>query len=623
MAGSTVDEIKARLDAADLIGQYVPLKKAGRTFKGLCPFHGEKTPSFVVWPETGTWRCFGCGEGGDVFTFVEKRENLEFGEALRLLAGKAGVELPSHETQAPEEQQAEDRLRELISRTELYFRAALAGAAGEAARTYLTNRGVTPESVDRFALGWAPQAGLLAHLQQSGFTLAEAVEAGVAGQREDGNPYDFLRQRVIFPIRDPQGRTIAFGGRTLGDQQPKYLNGPQTRFFDKGASLFALDLARAAIRQIGTAVIVEGYMDALIAHQHGFSNVVATLGTAFTERHLELLGRRASEIIFALDADSAGQAATMRGLEVAQNAPADAVVPVPLPGVRGLVRFQAIRKTQFKVLTLPTGLDPDDLVRRDANEWARLVSEATPVVDFVLNRLGERHDLSSAAGKREAVQEAMAVLRDLVDPIEREHYLQRLAGLVGLDTSALRQALVALRPRTVKAGSGPAADDRASLPEAYALALQYLVGPGPAGLRSEDVASPEGRALLARIDAADPADRSEPSYAVLVESLDPALRPAAAEVSTWLGRLAATAEDQRRRELEVASLKLRQQRLKAQHQEVLALLSDDEEPRSERPAALLTAIAQQLRQIDAALASLNGVGSMVWRSRQVGEVLGA
>src|SRR5215213_7785973 len=174
MAGSTVDEIKARLDAVELIGQYVPLKKAGRTFKGLCPFHGEKTPSFTVWPETGTWRCFGCGEGGDVFTFVEKREGLDFGETLRMLAGKAGVELPSRDARAPEEQQADDRLRDLLSKAELYFQGALAGRAGEAARSYLDGRGVSTESVDRFGLGYAPREGLLAYLREHGFTPEEA-----------------------------------------------------------------------------------------------------------------------------------------------------------------------------------------------------------------------------------------------------------------------------------------------------------------------------------------------------------------------------------------------------------------------------------------------------------------
>lgn len=625
MAGSTIDEIKARLDAVELIGQYVPLKKAGRTFKGLCPFHGEKTPSFVVWPETGTWRCFGCGEGGDVFTFVERREHLDFAEALRLLASKAGLELPSREARAPEEQQLDDRLRDLLAKAELYYRAALAGSAGEAGRAYLTGRGVSAASVERFGLGYAPREGLLRFLGQAGFSPAEAIEAGVAGRRDDGSHYEVFRQRVIFPIRDPQGRTIAFGGRILAEGQPKYLNGPQTRFFDKGGSLFALDLARAAIRQTGIAVIVEGYLDALIAHQHGFENVVATLGTAFTERHLELLGRRAGAIIFALDPDAAGQAATMRGLEVARDAPADAVVPVPVAGVRGWVRFQAVRRSQFKVLTLPAGLDPDELIRADEAAWARLVSEATPVVDFVLNRLGERHDLSSAAGKREAVQEAMGVLRDLVDPIEREHYLQRLGSIVGLDTPALRQALAAVRPRGLERSAEPAAPEPAAVPESYALALQFLVGSAAEGLHAQDATGPLGRALLARIEATEPRERTEAGFAALVQQLDPALRAAAEEVATWLPRLAPLTPDERRRELEVAALKLRQRRLKAQHQEVLSLLADDEEqPRTEEPPALalLAGIAQQLRDIDGALRARHGVGSLVWRSRQVGEVLG-
>jgi DNA primase len=627
VAGSPVEEIKARLDVADLVGQTVALKRSGRSFKGLCPFHGEKTPSFYVFPETGTWKCFGCGEGGDLFTFVQKRDNLDFVEALQSLAQRAGVELPERAPRQPEEIARDERRQSLLAQAELYFRAALDGLVGTAARAYLEHRAVNRDSVERFGLGYAPASGLLRHLQTAGYPADEVADVGLAGQRDDGSRYEMFRERLMFPIRDPGGRTISFGGRILGDGQPKYLNGPQTNLFDKGGCLFGLDLARPAIRQSGQAVIVEGYLDVVMAHQHGFQNVVATLGTALTERHLDLLGRRAREILLALDADAAGQAATRRGLDVAQGAAADAVVPVPTPGARGLIAYQAIRQSQIKVLTLPNGLDPDDLIRQDPAQWQRLVSGATAVVDFVLSRLGERHDLSTPSGKREAVHEAMAVIRDLTDPVERAHYLQRLAAVVGLDESNLRQLLNRVRPRTLnRAAEATPSEERAALPEAYLLALYFLAQPDGATLAEDVLSSPEARAISALFGTADPPQRDVAALARLAEQADPLLHAGLAEIAAWLSRVDSLEPRQRTRELEVAQLKLRQQQLRLQHRQVLSLLadSDSEDPAvaEPAPAALLARIAGQLRDIEAGLAGLHGVGSLVWRSRQAAEVLG-
>jgi DNA primase len=623
VAGSAVDEIKARLDVADVVGAHVPLKRSGRSLKGLCPFHAERTPSFYAFPDTGTWKCFGCGEGGDIFTFIQKRENLEFGETLRMLASRAGVELPTRESRTPEAQAADERLLSVLRAAERYFKATLQGNAGSAARAYLDQRGVSQESLERFAVGYAPARGLLTYLESGGFSPDEATEVGLAGRRGDGSVFEMFRERVIFPIRNTRGETIGFGGRTLGESQPKYLNGPQTRFFDKSSSLFALDLARSAIRQSGQAIIVEGYLDAILVHQYGSQNVVATLGTALTERHLDILGRRATEIILALDADAAGQAATLRGLEVAQQAPADAVVPVPAPGVRGWIRYQAVRKCQVKVLTLPPGMDPDDLVRGDAAEWRRLVDQATPVVDFLLTRLGERHDLATFQGKREAVQEAMGVIRDLPDPVEREHYLQRLAAIVGLDESGLRLVLNRLRPRSTSQALTAVSREGEELPEAYALALFFIAGTPSSTLSSDDITSPEGRAIYGLFTQLDESHRGEPALANLAESVDPDLRPALGQVLAWLPRMAALSHEQRDRELEVVALKLRQQRLRLRHQEVLALASQPDASLDQTPpASMLAAIAAQLKEIEGSLAARDGIGSLVWRSREVGEVLG-
>src|SRR5688572_651213 len=220
VAGSAVDEIKERLGIADVVAAYVPLKQSGRSMKGLCPFHGEKTPSFYVFPETGTWKCFGCGEGGDVFTFVQKQENIDFVDALRLLAARSGVELPSRDQRAPEDRALEDRLRDTLLVAERYFQAALKGLVGASARAYLDRRGITDAGVERFNLGYAPASGLLRHLLEHGHTADEAAEVGLAGSRENGSRFEMFRERLMFPIRDPSGRTIAFGGRTLGDGQP-------------------------------------------------------------------------------------------------------------------------------------------------------------------------------------------------------------------------------------------------------------------------------------------------------------------------------------------------------------------------------------------------------------------
>ncbi|MGI5835145.1 MAG: DNA primase, partial [Chloroflexota bacterium] len=293
MPESIAEEIKARLDIADIVSERVLLKKAGKSLKGLCPFHVEKTPSFVVFPETGSWHCFGCGEGGDIFTFVMRSQNVDFAEALAILAARAGVELRSSERG----QQPDGGVEKLYAANEAaaaHFRSMLASPAGARAREYLRRRQISAESIADFEIGFAPDsgAGLAHHLLQLGFSREEILQAGLAGENESGALYDRFRSRVIFPIRDNAGRLVGFGGRSLSnDAQPKYLNTPQTALFDKGGCLYAVDKAKKEIRQTGRAVIVEGYMDALMAHQHGYRNVVASLGTAVTGRQLSQLKR--------------------------------------------------------------------------------------------------------------------------------------------------------------------------------------------------------------------------------------------------------------------------------------------------------------------------------------------
>jgi DNA primase len=441
---SAVDEIKERLDIVQVIQSYVPLKKAGRNYKGLCPFHAEKTPSFVVFPDTGTWHCFGaCGTGGDVFSFVQRQENLDFGETLKLLAQRAGVELEARSPQATAAEQHLQRLREINRAAAAYFSHLLlhSDEAGRA-RRYLEERGLSQETIERFQLGYALDQwdALLRHLGSKGYSLAELAEAGLLVEREDKSGYyDRFRGRVLFPIRDHRSHTIGFGGRVLDDGLPKYLNSPQTLLFDKSSVLFGLDQAARGIRTTGVAVIVEGYMDVLIAHQHGMNNVVAQMGTALTEAQLKLLKRYTEHFVLALDSDSAGDQATLRGLDMARQVMDREVVPVPT--ARGLIRFEDRLTADIRIVSLPPGRDPDEVIRESPSRWAQLVADAKPVMDYYFQALTADLDLSTARGKAEAARALGPLVAEIGDPVQRAHYLQQLARIVQVDERLLWQQI--------------------------------------------------------------------------------------------------------------------------------------------------------------------------------------
>jgi len=439
---SVTDEIKERLDIVEVISNYVPLKKAGRNYKGLCPFHSEKTPSFVVFPDGQSWHCFGaCSTGGDVFTFIMKRENLDFGEALEQLAAKVGVELKPLTGAASAGEQHLDRLREILADAGLYFNYLL-NKAGEAeiARRYLEKRGLLPSTWEGWQLGYALDSwdALRDRLTAKGYTLAEIEEAGLIIQREDGQRssyYDRFRGRLMIPIRDWRGRTIGFGARLLREDpdrpQPKYINSPQTPLFDKSAVLYGLDMARKAIRDANLAVIVEGYMDVLMSHQVGVTNVVAGMGTALTEAQMLLLKRYTSNITLALDPDAAGDHATLRGLETARQTLDRQWEPVVSP--TGLVRQESRLKARVQIATLPGGLDPDELAREDADRWRDVIARAEPIVDYYLRVVSQEEDLSSARGKSNVVERMAPLIQEIASPVERTHYLQLLARLIQID----------------------------------------------------------------------------------------------------------------------------------------------------------------------------------------------
>jgi len=415
-----VDEVKQRTDIVEVISQYTTLTKAGRTFKGLCPFHSEKHPSFFVYPEQQSWHCFGCNTGGDIFSFVMKKQNIDFGEALRLLAQRAGVTIPSRfEPQAEEKEK--ERLYQVNEAAAQYFHdLLLSSPTGKKARDYVASRGLSLETITNFQLGFSPNKweALKQHLLEIGYAENVLLEAGLIVETEEGKKHDRFRNRLMFPIHDIKGRTIGFGARALDDSMPKYLNSPQTPTFDKSRSLYGINLASQAIRQQDLAVIVEGYTDVITAHQNGFNNVVASMGTAVTEKQIIALKRLTKNMVLSLDADAAGEEAMLR-----------------------CVDYENILDSELKVIILPKGKDPDNVIKEDAKNWQHLLEEALPVVDYHFNDVASKFDLTTAKGKSSAGDELLRIIVEIKDTIRQEHYLQKLAHLVKVSEHSLETAL--------------------------------------------------------------------------------------------------------------------------------------------------------------------------------------
>ncbi|MBZ0296125.1 MAG: DNA primase [Anaerolineae bacterium] len=390
---SVTDEIKARLDIVNYIQQVVPLKKSGRYFKACCPFHNEKTPSFVVNPDTQSWRCFGaCAEGGDVFSFAMKYHGWGFSEALRELGKQAGIEVEPQTPVQREQTEHLDHLRGLMQTAADYYQENVFLA--EAVLAYARDRrGFSDETIHNYAIGYAPEGWTRTrdYLNQLGYEDDLLIEVGLARRSDNGRVYDYFRNRLVIPIRDERGRVVGFGARALADEdQPKYLNSPQTPLFDKSHILFGLDMARRAIRDTETAVIVEGYMDVIQAHQAGFLNVVAQMGTAMTEAQLKLLVPRYTQrIVLALDSDAAGQSATMRSLEVArQTLQAD---------------YTGRLAADIRILQIPDAKDPDDLIRESPARWQSLIEGAVPVADYVVDTEVAELPQNATVQEREAL----------------------------------------------------------------------------------------------------------------------------------------------------------------------------------------------------------------------------
>jgi DNA primase len=463
---SSIDEIKARIDIVDLVSETVQLRRSGKSYSGFCPFHpNTRTPAFVVFPDTGTWRCFGqCNEGGDIFHFVMKKEGWDFSEALHYLADKAGVQLkpPTPAEQALVEEH--DSLRALLEDAVTFFRHNLTNTpAGQQALTYLHQRGLSDATIETFGLGYAPNAweAALTHFKSRGHSERSLLEAGLASERpadETGQGgrrvYDRFRHRIMFPIRDERGRMAGFGARIINPEDlPKFLNSPQTPVFDKSRLLYGLDRARRAIRAADQAVIVEGYLDVIALHQAGFENAVSPMGTALTEHQLRLLKRLTRQIVLALDPDAAGDQATLRGLQVARQAldhSAEAFFDA-----RGLLAHETRLQADIRVTTLPPGNDPDEVVQRDPAEWQRIVADAKPVVVHVMETLAAGRNVDDAKVKSEIAAQVLPLIKDVPNDIEREAYRQRLARLLRVDERALQDGGGQARPGRPARRSAP------------------------------------------------------------------------------------------------------------------------------------------------------------------------
>ncbi len=423
---SVIDEVKQRIDIVEVVNQYVKLTKSGRTFRGLCPFHSEKHPSFFVYPERQSWHCFGaCNTGGDVFSFIMKKEGIDFGEALRLMAQRAGVSLPSRSEPSAKKEEKE-RLYQVNEAVAQYFHNLLVSSqAGEKARSYVASRGLSLETITSFQLGFSPNSweALKQHLLERGYTEGELLTAGLIIEGEGGGSHDRFRNRLMFPIYDVRGHITGFGARALDDSLPKYLNSSQTPVFDKSGSLYGINLAAAAIRQQNLVVIVEGYMDVITAHQNGFTNVVASMGTAVTERQVSTVKRRTKNMIFALDADVAGEEAMLRG-----------------------VGYENTLEAEVKVIILPEGKDPDDVIKEDAKIWQKLLEEALPIVDYTFNMVTANLDLTTAKDKTSAVDKLLPIIAEIKDTVRQAHYLQKLARLVNVTERNLEAALPRIKP---------------------------------------------------------------------------------------------------------------------------------------------------------------------------------
>lgn len=433
MAGDQVDQVKSKVDLVEVISSYLPLKKTGRNFSGLCPFHGEKTPSFMVSPERQVWRCFGCSESGDVFTFLEKMEGWDFREALTELAKRAGVKLTSFVSK--DRDRGREKLLEINNlAAKFYNYLLLRHPVGDVARKYLLKRGIKADLWEKFGLGYAPGGwdNTLNFFTKRGFSLADLSTAGLAIARSGGTSkpglpagrqgfYDRFRNRLVFPLRDSRGTVLGFSARIIQEgqrEEPKYINSPETPVFNKGSILFGLDLARKQIREANAVVLVEGEFDVLSARSAGVENVVASKGTALTEKQVVIISRLAEDVNLCFDTDLAGDAASRRGIELLDMAG---------------VNIRVVRLGKFK--------DPDEFAQSDPDGFKKVIKAAANIYDYFIESATSRYDPATALGKKKIGQELLPVIAKISDDMMRAHYIAQISAVLDLEISLVAAAV--------------------------------------------------------------------------------------------------------------------------------------------------------------------------------------
>ena len=514
---AVLDDIRAAVDIVDLVNRFVNVKKAGANWKGLCPFHAEKTPSFMVNPKKGIFHCFGCGVGGDAFGFLMRQDKLSFPEAVRALAKQAGIPLPEERGGKPGEGNREELLRVMDLAARFYVEH-LWTPAGERARAYLSERGIDPEVARRFGLGLAPEGwdALLNFMKSEKVAEEALVAAGLAIQRENrSGVYDRFRGRLLFAIRDLQGRVVAFGGRAFGDEQPKYLNSPETPLYTKGNLLYAADLARPAIQEKNRALLVEGYVDCLMAHQYGFGETVAALGTAFTLAQLGLLRRYCDEVVTFFDADAAGQKAAERAEELLEPTGSGMAWAINRSGA-----FEGGGTLRLKVALLPVGYDPDTFLRKHgAPAFTECIAAARSLLAYALDRaISNPEGATGPRARANAFARAALMLAKVSDSQEAVALSREAAAKLGVDATqlwieaqrlqaSLRKPPAPGRTRATAPAPGPPSVER----DLLALLLHSLEAREallPVLVEAEDLSHPPFRAIVTALKLR-PADAAE------------------------------------------------------------------------------------------------------------------
>ena len=411
-----IEEIKQKVDMAELVQEYVPLKRAGRNFKGLCPFHGEKTPSFMVNPELQIYKCFGCGEGGDAYSFLQKIEGMEFGEALQTLAKRVGVTLESYRPSGAEEMR-EKLIGINMLAAQAYHYVLTKHKAGKGALEYLQGRGISTEGIEKFQLGFAPDEWefLTNYMSKKKYGADDLRRVGLV---VEGKNYDRFRNRIMFPLTNARGQIMGFAGRILGGEgQAKYVNTPETEIYHKSELLYGLDVTRSEVKHAGWAVVVEGEIDMIASWQAGVKNAVAIKGSALTERQVEILRRICDTVALALDADVAGDVAARRGIEIADKA--------------GLM---------IKMVRLAGAKDPGELAIQKPEEWKKAVAEAIPIYDFYIESAVARYGVD-ISGKKKIGAELLPIWANISDEIVKAHYIKKLAEVLGVHEDDVRAQL--------------------------------------------------------------------------------------------------------------------------------------------------------------------------------------